>query len=132
MVWFLRARALTFLPVTEGTVAPPETPIDEVTQFQGWRTNRSVVLWQAPHITEVALDGGGRTDLSYLDGEVVSFQLASGLLTTAVVVEPGTVDRGPWPTWARLALGLLLAACAVPAFATVWYVRRRRRRHAVR
>jgi Tol biopolymer transport system component len=130
MTWFLRPRALYFVPIMPLMLFSAIIPIDDTMQFQGWRSDRSVVFWQAPNITEIQLDGGARTVLASLDGEVVAFQLAADLLRTAAVVEPGPVDRGPWPTWFRLFVGLLLAAGAVPVLGVFWYVRRRRRRSA--
>jgi hypothetical protein len=128
MTWYLRPRALDFLSIGVAAAVVPEIPMDDTMQFQGWRTDGSVVFWQAPYITEVAIVGGARTVLAELDGEVVSFQVASDLIRTAVVVKPGPVDRGPWPWWVWLGAGLVLGAVTVPVLAMVWYVRRRRRR----
>jgi hypothetical protein len=108
---------------------PAPIPVDQGTVLQGWRTGRAIVVWDRRHLTQVPLDGTARTTLADAGGEVVDLQLASGLLTTMTVTEPGTVDRGPWPGWAKTALGLALGAPTLTAAALLLWWRGRRRAH---
>jgi dipeptidyl aminopeptidase/acylaminoacyl peptidase len=106
---------------------PAPIPVDRWTVLQGWRTSRAIVVWDAPHLAQVPLDGTARTTLADASGEVADLQLASGLLTTMTVTESGKVDRGPWPSWAKTTLGFVLGAPALTAAALLLWWRARRR-----
>jgi hypothetical protein len=108
--------------------APGEFAIEPGWDFQGWRGNDSIVMWDHARLMEFSIDGRLRTTLAETGDEVAMLQLASGLLPTMAVGSVDRVDRGPWPTWARVALGIVLGLAALLILIIVYSYGRRRRR----
>lgn len=106
---------------------PGDIPLDPSASFQGWRGD-SVVIWDGARLSALPVDGRAPTTLAETGAEISTLQLASGLVATATVVEPGVVDRGPWPRWARLAVGIPLGAVAGAVLGVGWWLARRRAR----
>jgi len=117
--------------------------------FLGWLgSDRALVFTPSTvdngddQLAEVALDGPGRTTLSRFDTgrscelgmqtcQTFKLTVAAGLLPELTVRPAGDPDRGPWPTWALLAVAVPLVIVVLVAG---WIVRRRRlrRRRAAR
>jgi hypothetical protein len=121
-----RSRALRFISAdgSPGYV-PGDLHLDPTASFVGWRGD-SVVIWDGVRLSAVPIGGGPVTTLAETGAGVSALQLATGLLPTATFVQPGRVDRGPWPRWARLAVGLPLGTLAAAALLFVWWRARRR------
>jgi dipeptidyl aminopeptidase/acylaminoacyl peptidase len=129
---------ITFVPVAEGTAAPP--PVPDVARALGWRDATHLIAATAGSdgrlsLVEVDLttaarrvltrfDTGSNCELGMQHCEVVDLQLATALLPDLTVRHAGSPDRGPWP-WIVLypAAAVLLAGAAV-----LWHLRRRRKR----
>jgi dipeptidyl aminopeptidase/acylaminoacyl peptidase len=119
-------RALRFV-AADGSPdsVPADIPLGPSASFQGWRGD-SVVVWDGTHLTAIPVNGGPPTTLADTGAEVSAAQFASGLLSTATVIEPGPVDRGPWPRWARLALGIPVGVVIATLVGIGWWLARRR------
>ncbi|MEV0273620.1 hypothetical protein AB0H43_33025 [Hamadaea sp. NPDC050747] len=111
--------------------------------FLGWRDRDHAIVF-APsgldngddEIAEVALDGGARTRLTGFDTgktcelgtqtcQTLRLTVAAGLLPDLATRPAGDPDRGPWPTWVWLAVGVPLLAVALVAALVVRRLRRR-------
>jgi hypothetical protein len=84
---------------------PGDIVLDPSASFVGWLGD-SVVIWGGARPSAVPIGGGPARTLAETGAEVSSVQIATGLLPTARFVEPGAVDRGPWPHRARLAVAI--------------------------
>lgn len=112
-----------FIDATTGDIVGQEFRHANLAMM-GWRTDRSIVVWRGDNLTEVSVDGGPATTLVLLRDNVALLQLAPGLLTDAVIRQPGSIDRGPWPVWAQTTLAVALITLAAAAI-VIW--RRRSR-----
>jgi hypothetical protein len=88
-------------------------------QPQGWRGDGSFVVWGPPGLVEISLATGARSVLAETGAEVKELQVATGLLSELVIREPGDVDRGPWPWWARTLAALVAALLGLVTLALV-------------
>jgi len=92
-------------------------------------TDSGRVFW----VTAVSLDGGSSRRLTTIRDVdsygVGGFHVATGLLPDMEVREPGTIDRGRWPTAIRIGLAFL---CGGAALVIANVVIRRRRHQAGR
>lgn len=83
------------------------------------------VFW----VTAVSLDGSSSRRLTTIrdvdDYGVGGFHVATGLIPDIQVREPGTIDRGRWPTAIRISVALLCGGAAL-VIANVMSGRRRR------
>jgi hypothetical protein len=92
----------------------------------GWLGD-SVVIWDGVRLSAVPISGGPARTLAQTGAAVSTLQIATGLLPTARFGEPGGVDRGPWPLWARLAVGIPAGMLTATALLLGWWRVRRRR-----
>ncbi|HEU4422334.1 MAG TPA: hypothetical protein VFR67_07300, partial [Pilimelia sp.] len=99
----------------------------------GWRSPGSLLVGvehKDYEILESPTDGGAPRTLSRLtrgSGQLFrarEAQFASGLVAEAVVRDPGSPQRGPWPWWWRLTLGAVILLVG-------WWVWRALRRRGV-
>jgi Tol biopolymer transport system component len=120
--------ALRLLPVDGDGADPAQVSLQPYDVPQGWRGTASFVVWDRARVVEISVATGARTPLAETNGEIADLQMAAGLLGDLVVREPGDVDRGPWPTWARVLVGLALTAVGLVALVLVLAVRHLRRR----
>jgi hypothetical protein len=104
----------------------PEVALQQDDEPQGWRGNDSFVVWGPPGLAEISIATGARTPLAATGGGIVQLQVATGLLPDLVVLEPGDIDRGPWPWWARTAAALTAALFGLVTVAVVLAYRSRR------
>jgi hypothetical protein len=104
-----------------------EASLDEHDEPQGWRNDGSFVVWNPLGIVEISMATGTRTMLAETGGAIVELQVATGLLADLVVREPGDIDRGPWPWWARTTAALtgVLVGLVTVALVLRYSLRRR-------
>lgn len=122
-------------PLDTGDPLPARIPVrgDEPVSLLGWRDAETMLIGykEGDHfkIAELSIHGGEPRVLSRISDGPAGLarpgvvQLATDLVATADVRDVGwRPDRGPWPWWWRITVGLLVLAAALVA----WRLLRRR------
>lgn len=93
----------------------------------GWRSPQSLVgttEWSGGALTEYHLDGRAPEVISRFDTGrdcefwtqpcvAIDVQLATGLLAQSEIRDAGWAQRGPWPLWAYLTVGMIVSPLAL-------------------